>query len=158
MTDAPRPPALDPATLPVRTGTAYPPEHAAICDGRIKRAMGDAVGLTHFGVNLVELPPGVYSSQRHWHANEDEFVYVLDGEITLITDGGEQVLGPGMAAGFPAGRADGHVLVNRTGATVRYLEVGDRSADEMVEYSDVDMRLTRKAGERRLTRRDGTPY
>ena len=158
MPDTPRPPALDPATAPERTGTAYPPEHAAICDGRIKRAMGDAVGLTHFGVNLVELPPGVYSSQRHWHANEDEFVYVLDGEITLITDGGEQVLRPGMAAGFPAGKADGHVLVNRTDRTVRYLEVGDRAAEEVVEYSDVDMRLTRKDGKRQLTRRDGTPY
>lgn len=158
MPDTPRLPAVDPATVAERTGTAYPPEHAAICAGRRKRALGDAVGLTHFGVNLVELPPGVHSSQRHWHAAEDEFVYVLDGEITLITDAGEQVLGPGMAAGFPAGRADGHVLVNRTDAPARYLEVGDRAPVEIVEYSDVDMRLTRKAGTRQMTRRDGTPY
>ncbi len=158
MPDTPRPPALDPATLTPRTGTAYPPEHAAICDGRLKWAMGDAVGLSHFGVNLVALPPGTASSQRHWHANEDEFVFVLEGEITLITDAGEQVLGPGMAAGFPAGRADGHVLVNRSPATVRYLEVGDRAKDEVVEYSDVDMRLTRKDGKRQMTRRDGTAY
>jgi len=158
MPDAPRPPAIDPAALSERLGTAYPAEHAAPCEGRRKRAMGDAAGLTHFGVNLVELPPGVASSLRHWHANEDEFVYVLEGAATLITDAGEQVLRPGMAAGFPAGRADGHQLVNRTQATVRYLEVGDRAAEEHVEYSDVDMTLERGAGGRRLLHRDGTPY
>jgi len=149
-------PALDPASVPVRTGTNYPDHLAGPCSERRKRALGDAVGLSHFGVNLVELPPGAHSSLRHWHRSEDEFVFILEGEITLVTDDGEQILSPGIAAGFPAGRADGHHLVNRGDTTVRYLEVGDRAADEEVEYSDVDLRLSRKGSTRQFTRRDGS--
>src|SRR2546425_12561848 len=100
-------PALDPATVPEQTGSAYPPPLDAPCRDRAKRALGDAVGLTHFGVNLRRLGPGAWSAQRHWHTREDEFVYVLDGEVTLITEAGEQTLGPRMAAGFPAGVAGG---------------------------------------------------
>jgi uncharacterized cupin superfamily protein len=152
-----RPPAVDPETLPVHEGTNYPAALAGPCQARRKRALGDAVGLTHFGVNLVELPPGTWSSLRHWHANEDEFIYVLKGEITLVTEGGEQVLRPGSAAGFPAGRPDGHHLINRGTATAVYLEVGDRSGNETVDYPDSDMRLVRHGTERRRTRRNGEP-
>jgi len=97
-------PALDPTTVEVRLGSAYPDEFKPVAEGREKQGLGDAAGLTHFGVNLVRLKSGGASALRHWHAYEDEFVYVLEGEITLVTDAGEQVLGPGLAAGFPAGR------------------------------------------------------
>jgi uncharacterized cupin superfamily protein len=153
-----RQPAVDPATLPVREGTNYPAALAGPCAARRKRALGDAAGLSHFGVNLVELPPGTWSALRHWHEKEDEFVFVLEGEITLVTEGGEQVLGPGLAAGFPAGRADGHHLINRGSTTAVYLEVGDRAAAETVDYPDSDMRLARRGAERILTRRNGDPY
>jgi uncharacterized cupin superfamily protein len=158
MTDSLKLPALDPATVEVRTGTAYPPPHDALVKDRRKQQLGDATGLTHFGVNLVELPPGCWSSQRHWHAAEDEFIYVLSGELVLVTDKGEQLLGPGMAAGFPAGRAEGHKLENRSGAPANYLEVGDRSETEEVTYTDSDMHLVRDRGGRRLTHKDGTAY
>ena len=153
-----KPPAVDPAVLDVREGTNYPAALAGPCAARRKRALGDALGLSHFGVNLVELPPGTWSSLRHWHANEDEFVFVLEGEIALVTDAGEQVLRPGIAAGFPAGRADGHHLINRGPTTAVYLEVGDRAAAETVDYPDCDMRLVRRGRERTVTRRNGDPF
>ena len=151
-------PALDPASVAVREGTNYPASLAEPCAARRKRALGDALGLSHFGVNIVELPPETMSSLRHWHENEDEFIYVLEGEIALVTDAGEQKLGPGMAAGFPAGKADGHHLINRGERTAAYLEVGGRAENEKVEYSDVDLRLQRRGGERLLTKRNGEPY
>ena len=147
MTKRPTFPALDPATVEVRKGSSYPEPWAQACGAREKQALGDALGLNAFGVNLVRLPPGALSSQRHWHSHEDEFVYLLEGELTLITDAGPQVLKPGMAAGFPAGRADGHHLINRGMATAVYLEVGDRSAVETVDYPDSDMRLVRRGGD-----------
>ena len=115
---------LDPVSVTPRVGSTYPAPFGAPLAGREKRALGDALKLTQFGVNLVTLAPGTWSSQRHWHANEDEFIYVLDGEVTLVTDAGEKVLGPGMAAGFPAGKPDGHHLVNRSERPALYLEVG----------------------------------
>ena len=154
MAHRPVPPALDPAAAEVTRGTTYPPEFDAACAGRAKRRVGDALGLRAFGVNLVTLPPGTASSQRHWHSRQDEFVYVVEGEATLITDAGEQTLGPGMAAGFPAGKADGHHLVNRTEEEVVYLEVGDRPSVDDVDYPDIDM--LRRGG--RFVRRDGSPY
>jgi uncharacterized cupin superfamily protein len=154
----PRPPALDPATVPVREGAGYPAGLGAPCEKRRKQALGDAAGLTRFGVNLVRLPPGQASALRHWHAREDEFVYVLEGELVLVTDGGEQVLRPGMAAGFPAGKADGHHLINRGKGEAVYLEVGDRAADETVQYPDADLRLERRGTSRVFLHRDGTPY
>ena len=159
MTDRPRAPALDPATVAARVGSVYPEPFRDAVAGRAKRALGDRLGLTEFGVNLVELPPGCWSSQRHWHSHEDEFVYVLDGEATLVTDAGEQVLGPGMAAGFPAGVRDGHHLINRTDRPVTYLEVGTRmpGRDEVV-YPDIDMELRQRSGGRRYVRRNGEPY
>ncbi|MHA1537760.1 MAG: cupin domain-containing protein [Alphaproteobacteria bacterium] len=148
-------PALDPAAIEVRRGSAYPAEFANAADGREKRALGNAAGLTRFGVNLVRLKPGAASSLRHWHLYEDEFVYVLEGEITLVTDAGEQVLGPGMAAGFPGGKADGHKLVNNSKQDAHFLEIGDRHPAEEANYPDVDLHVRRIDGAFEFTRKDG---
>ena len=149
------PPALDPATVAERTGSAYPEPLRAPCVARGKKALGSELGLTRFGVNMTRLEPGAWSAQRHWHTRQDEFVYVLDGEVTLITDAGEQTLGPGMAAGFPAGVADGHHLVNRTDRPALYLEVGDRSLDDEVHYPDADLFVSRRRG---VLHKSGEPY
>jgi uncharacterized cupin superfamily protein len=154
-----RSPALDPQTVPARRGSSYPAPFKAAVESREKRPLGDALGLSQFGVNLVLLPPGCWSSQRHWHTHEDEFVYVLDGELTLVTDAGEQVLGPGTAAGFPAGRPDGHHLINRTDRPATYLEVGTRrDAIDEVDYSDIDMAVRLRDGAQMFVRRNGEPY
>jgi uncharacterized cupin superfamily protein len=149
---------LDPARLPPRVGSIYPAPFAEPLKGREKRALGDAAGLSQFGVNLVTLQPGAWSSQRHWHENEDEFIYVLDGEVTLITDAGETVLRPGMAAGFPAGKPDGHHLINRSDRPARYLEVGTRAATEVAHYSDIDLAGRKKDGRFVFTHKNGEPY
>jgi uncharacterized cupin superfamily protein len=117
-------------------------------------------GLDQYGVNLAELPAGVQSSQRHWHSAEDELVYILEGTPTLLTDAGEEVLGPGDCVGFKAGDANGHCLVNRGSATVRYLEIGSRRVDaDAVDYPDIDMRIEPDpGGKRRYLHKDGTPY
>lgn len=148
-------PALDPATVEGRTGSLYPPEFQAAVAGRVKRRLGDALGLSDFGVNLVELPPGSASALRHWHSAEDEFIYVLSGTLTLVTDAGEQELPAGTCAGFPKNAGDGHCLRNKGDEPATYLEVGSRNPADRVVYSDVDMVL-----ERRLVfaRKDGTPY
>lgn len=148
--------ALD---LPAEQRNPYPPPFDRATDGRFRRVLGDGFGLTRFGVNLSELRPGAASSLRHWHTEEDEFVYVLEGTPTLITDDGESLLAPGMCAGFPAGSGNGHRLENRTGAVVRYLEVGNRSAGEEVHYSDADLQLVKSVdGTRAFRHRDGSPY
>jgi uncharacterized cupin superfamily protein len=155
-----KPPAFDPKDIAPRVGiTAYPEKYRGPVAGRARRALGDPHGLTQFGVNLTTIPPGGWSAQRHWHAKEDEFVYVVAGELVLITNGGEQVLGPGMAAAFPAGKADGHHLVNRTDRDATYLEVGTRHSDERVEYPECDMRVEPGPdGKRRFVNRKGEPY
>jgi uncharacterized cupin superfamily protein len=154
-----RSPALDPKTVPARRGSSYPEPFRAVVATREKRPLGDATGLTQFGVNLVELPPGCWSSQRHWHTHEDEFVYVLEGELTLVTDRGEQVLRAGMAAGFPAGKADGHHLINRSDRPATYLEVGTRHDDvDEVDYSDIDMAIRHRDGAQVFVRKSGEPY
>ena len=140
-------PAIDPETVSPRVGSAYPDIFAGPSAARLKRALGNAAGLNQFGVNLVDLPPGAWSAQRHWHENEDEFVYVLEGTVTLVSDDGTQELGPGMSAGFPAGKPDGHHLINATDEIVRYLEVGTRSPGEAVAYPDIDMQMKRSPGE-----------
>lgn len=150
-------PALDPAEVPVRRGSSYPKPFKAPCAERAKQRLGDAVGLTDFGVNLVRLPPGSASAQRHWHSHEDEFVYVLTGELTLVTDAGEQRLAAGDAAGFPAGEANGHHFVNRGSEAASYLEVGSRKAEDAVTYPDVDLHLSGKGGEG-FTNKKGDPY
>ena len=149
------PPALDPATVFERTGSGYPEPFRAPCVARGKRALGNELGLTHFGVNLTRLEPGAWSAQRHWHTRQDEFVYVLAGEVVLVTDAGEQTLGAGMAAGFPAGKADGHHLINRTTKPVLYLEIGDRTLGDEVHYPDVDLFL---ASDFSFRHKSGEPY
>lgn len=150
------PPALDPAELPVRCGAPYPSPFDTICAGRDKQALGNALGLTNFGVNLVTLKPGAASAQRHWHSRQDEFVYIVDGDITLVSDAGEQILGKGMIAGFPAGVADGHHLVNRGVADATYLEIGDRTEGDDVAYPDIDLALQNIDGKRTFVSKDGT--
>lgn len=153
-----RPCHLDPASVPPRTGSGYPQPFKAAVAERQKRALGDALGLSHFGVNLVRLPPGTASSQRHWHSAEDEFVYILEGEVELVTDAGSERLTKGMVAGFPAGRPDGHHLVNRSAHDVVYLEVGDRQAGDEVDYPDIDLRLLHRNGKDFFAHKDGTPW
>jgi uncharacterized cupin superfamily protein len=148
---------LDALSLPARSESSYPPEFAAPTKGRVKRRLGNALGLTQFGVNLVSIEPGAWSSQRHWHAEEDEFVYVLEGEVTLVTDEGEQVLKPGMAAGFPAGKANGHHLINRSKANALYLEVGTRAETDVAHYSDIDLMARKEKGRFVFTRKSGEP-
>lgn len=148
----------DPLKVPGRRGTIYPSEFAAGFDKRLKRALGDAGGLKQFGVNLTTLEPGAVSSLRHWHTNEDEFIYVLDGELTLVTDAGDEPLRPGMAATFPAGEPNAHQLVNRSAAPATYLEVGTRSVDDEATYPDVDLRFVKREGRRSFARKSGEPY
>jgi len=139
--------------------TGYPPEMAVKVAARVKRPLGDLFGLKNFGVNLTTLGPGSYSSLRHAHAKQDEFVYVLEGEPTLITDAGETQLKPGMCAGFKAGTGDAHHLHNRTRKDVVYLEVGDRTPGETASYPDDDVAVSQDAeGKWVYRRKDGTPY
>ena len=154
----PRPTALSPDTLTPRIGSGYPEPFAQRVAAREKRALGDAFGLTGFGVNLSRLPPGCASALRHSHAREDEFVYVLEGTPTLVTDAGETPLAPGMCAGFPAGSGDGHHLVNRSDADVLYLEIGDRQPGEAVDYPDDDLVGRTVDGSWRYFHKDGQPY
>ncbi|MEQ9488740.1 MAG: cupin domain-containing protein [Alphaproteobacteria bacterium] len=152
-------PAIDPFSLPGRKGTGYPKVYADRIRDRTKRKLGDAFGLTQFGVNLTVLPPGEISSQRHWHSSEDEFVYIIEGEATLITDEGETVMTAGMVAGFPAGVENGHQLVNNSTGQVVYIEVGTRAASDEGVYPDCDMRAGKKPGEAYVfTRKDGSPF
>jgi uncharacterized cupin superfamily protein len=153
-----KPAALDPMTLEPRIGSSYPEPFAADCAAREKRALGNAFGLSNFGVNLVRLPPGAASAQRHWHSREDEFVYVLEGELVLVTDAGEKTLAAGMVAGFAANVADGHQLVNQSSQDAVYLEIGDRREGDEVDYPDIDMLVRSVDGARRFVRKDGTPY
>jgi uncharacterized cupin superfamily protein len=149
---------LDPEDVTPRRGSIYPKPFDAPVAGREKRALGDALGLSQFGVNVVTLAPGAWSSQRHWHKNEDEFIYVLEGEATLVTDDGETLLRPGIAAGFPAGRPDGHHLINRSDKPVVYLEIGTRAMAEEAQYSDIDMVARRDGGAFVFTHKNGEPY
>ena len=154
------PPALDPGTLVPSTGSDYPAIFRGKTESGERRRLGDALGLKNFGVNLTRLPPGCASSLRHWHSGQDEFVFVLEGELVLISDIGEQTLSPGMAAGFPAGRPDGHCLVNRSDRDAVFLEVGDRSPGDHGEYPDRDMIWRNVDGDQKYVylHRDGTPY
>lgn len=149
---------IDPAALSPVIGTLYPPPFDAPCRARERKRLGDAAGLTQFGVNLLKLPPGVWSSQRHWHTHEDEFVYVLSGEVVLVTDAGEEVLRAGEAAGFPAGDANGHCLQNRSAAAALVLEIGTRVAANAAYYSDIDMMAPAGGKPAVYTQRDGIPY
>lgn len=152
-------PKIDLATAPAGAGTRYPAPFAGPCQARRWLRLGDAAGLTQFGVNLVTLPPGTWSSQRHWHEREDEFVYVVEGALVLVTDGGELELGPGDAAGFPAGARDGHHLQNRSERDAKFLVVGTRTEDDRGEYPDIDLTFARGPGGGAVfRRRDGSVY
>jgi uncharacterized cupin superfamily protein len=149
-------PKIDVKSVPERKGSSYPPPFDEAVKDRIKQGLGNAGGLTDFGVNLTRLPPGTWSSHRHWHSREDEFVFVLAGELTLITDAGEETLRTGDCAGFPKNTPNAHHLVNKTGETAVYLEIGTRTPDDVCSYSDVDMHLDRGKGT--FARKDGTPF
>ena len=152
------PPALDPAVLPEASGSGYPEPFRRRVAGKHRRRLGDALGLKNFGVNLTRLDPGIESSMRHAHSNQDELIYVIEGEVTLVTDAGRQKLGPGMVAGFPAGSGDGHQLVNETGRPAVFLEVGDRTPGDEVIYSDIDMVGKTIGGRWTYLHKDGKPY
>ena len=154
----PDPPALDPAQVPEQSTTGYPEPYKTRVAGRHKRRLGDAAGLKNFGVNLTRLDPGAESSMRHWHAKQDEFICVLEGEVTLVADAGRQKLKAGMAAGFPAGKADGHQLVNETKRPVVYLEIGDRTPGDGATYSEADLAAKLVDGKWVFTHKDGSPY
>jgi len=156
---APRKPALDPAAVTPRGTSGYPEPFRSRVLPREKRALGDALGLTKIGVNLTTLPPGKESSMRHFHTREDELVFVLEGEVVLRTDEGEQALTAGMCAGFPAGARNGHQLVNRSDRPARYLEISNRDPADAAEYPDVDL-ACHKAADGRLvfTRKDGSSH
>ena len=158
MTAKLNPPALNPSEVTAATGSNYPEPFRSRVSTRRKQKLGDALGLKNFGVNLTTIPPGAASALRHWHSHEDEFIYVLRGELVLVTNAGEQVLKTGMCAGFPAGKADGHCLVNRSDRDAVYLEVGDRRPDDAVTYPDDDIVGQATPQGRRFTKKDGTPY
>ena len=149
---------IDAAKMKPLVGTMYPDPYDQPCRARAKAKLGDLAGLTQFGVNLVRLGPGVWSSQRHWHTHEDEFVYVLEGEVVLVSDAGEEILRPGDAAGFKAGVADGHHLQNRSDKDVVLLEVGTRHEDCAAFYPDIDLVAPSHMKPAMYTHRDGTPY
>jgi uncharacterized cupin superfamily protein len=151
-------PKLDISNLPIDTRTGYPPPFDRIVVGRERKRLGNAAGLDQFGVNLTTLKPGAASALRHWHEQEDEFIYVLHGELVLIENDGETVLRPGDAAGFKANAPDGHHLVNRTSGDAIYLEVGTRSKHERVDYPDVDLKVVRDDAGMRYTHKNGEPY
>jgi uncharacterized cupin superfamily protein len=149
-------PKIDIAAVPARKGSSYPRPFAAPCAARSRQRLGDAGGLGDFGVNLMTLPPGNWSSLRHWHSEEDEFVYVLKGEVALKEDGGETVLRAGDCATFPKGSGNGHHLINRCSESAVLLEVGSRSSHDVTTYSDIDMKIS--SVDDRFVHKDGTPY
>jgi uncharacterized cupin superfamily protein len=150
------PKKIDLSRVPKHLGTGYPAPFDAACALRLRQKLGDAANLSDFGVNLLRLPPGTWSSQRHWHSHEDEFVFVLEGELVLVTNAGQELLRAGECAGFKAGDRDGHHLQNRSQQDALVLEVGSRKdADDETDYPDVDLMLPRAGG---FVHRDGLPY
>jgi uncharacterized cupin superfamily protein len=151
-------PKLDRARIPLRSGSSYPAPFDEPCRGRSWQRLGDAGGLTQFGVNLVRLAPGAWSGQRHWHSHEDELVYMLEGELVLVTDAGETPMRPGDVATFKAGARDGHHLQNRSDCDAVFLVVGTRDERDGCAYPEIDLvaRPDRDGGG--FTRKDGTPY
>jgi uncharacterized cupin superfamily protein len=147
---------IDVSVAHVRRGSSYPSPHDAPCRDRVRQALGDVAGLTQFGVNLLRLAPGGWSSQRHWHTEEDEFVWILEGEVVLVTNAGETALRAGDCAGFKAGRPDGHHLQNRSARDAVVLEIGGRNPErDVVDYPDIDLYWSDATG---YARKDGTKY
>jgi uncharacterized cupin superfamily protein len=151
-------PKIDLSALPVRSATNYPAQFAGIVEGRQWQSLGTAADLTQFGVNLVRLRPGAASSARHWHEQEDEFVYMVEGELVLVEDQGETIVRPGDAAGFKAGVANGHHLVNRTERDAVFLVVGSCAPRERCHYSDIDLVHEQDGDLYRLSHKSGAPY
>jgi uncharacterized cupin superfamily protein len=151
-------PKIDIAKVPIDTATGYPAPFNKVVEGRSRKRLGRAAGLSQFGVNICTLKPGAASSQRHWHEHEDELVYVLEGEVVLCEDDGETVLKPGDVAAWKAGVANGHCLVNRSNSDAVFVEVGSRAAVERAHYSDIDMMVTRDEKGARYTKKSGAPY
>ena len=149
-------PKIDISAVPERQGSGYPPPFDAPCAARTRRRLGEAGGLRDFGVNLMSLPPGGWSSQRHWHSDEDEFVYLLEGELTLVEDGGKTLLRAGDCASFPKGSGNGHHLINTSSAVAVYLELGSRNPQDLTICSDIDMMSSN--ADCRFVHKDGTPY
>lgn len=150
-------PKIDIDQIAPRTGSSYPGAAAAKMAGRTQWGLGEAAGLTQFGANLVELAPGALSSLRHWHEEQDEFLVVLAGPLTLVEDAGETVLQAGDCAAFPAGNPDGHHLINKTDMPGRFVVVGTHTATETGHYSDEDMMVRIRDGIFKFTKRDGSP-
>ncbi len=151
-------PKLDLTKVPVKTGSIYPSPYAEMMAGRSSLRLGDAGGLTQFGVNLVMLEPGAVSSLRHWHLNEDEFVMVTEGECVMVQDEGETIMRPGDCAAFPAGSTNGHHFFNRTDKVAKFLVIGTKAPREVATYSDVDMKIEIEGGKARFTHKDGTDW
>lgn len=151
-------PKLDLTKVPVKTGSIYPAPYAEMMAGRSSLRLGDAGGLTQFGVNLVILQPGALSSLRHWHQNEDEFVMVIEGECVLVEDAGETVMHAGDCAAFPAGNPNGHHFINRSAAVAKFLVAGTKAPQEVATYSDVDLRVEIGGGKARFTYKDGSDW
>ena len=151
-------PKLDLSTVPVKTGSIYPEPYASMMKGRSSLRLGQAGGLTQFGVNLVTLEPGALSSLRHWHLNEDEFVMVLTGECVLVEDEGETVMRAGDCAAFPANTPNGHHFINRSGSVAQFLVVGTKAPREVATYSDIDLKVEIDGTTARFTYKDGTDW
>jgi uncharacterized cupin superfamily protein len=149
-------PKIDVARITPRRGSSYPAPFARHAADRSKQALGDAAGLRDFGVNLVTLPPGAWSSQRHWHSAEDEFVYILSGEMTLVTDAGATLMRAGECAGFAREAPDGHHFINHSSADAVYIEVGSRAGNDVCHYPDIDLHSDYRDGW--FSHKDGTPY
>jgi uncharacterized cupin superfamily protein len=151
-------PKIDIAKLPVDSRSTYPEPFKQVVSGRLRKRLGEAAGLDQFGVNLTTLKPGAASALRHWHEQEDEIVYILEGEVVLVEDGGETTLRPGDAAGFKANVRNGHHLVNRSTREAVYLEIGTRAGRERAHYPDVDLVMIRDEHGGRYFHKDGKPY
>jgi uncharacterized cupin superfamily protein len=151
-------PALDPMSLEPRTSSGYPEPYRSRVLPRAKRALGDALGLSRIGINHTVLPPGKESSMRHWHTHEEEFIYVLSGEVVLRTEAGEQTLKAGTCAGFPLGTEDGHQLVNRSSQPAVYLEISNRDPADGATYPDVDLKYNGANAAVKFTRKDGSRF
>ena len=150
-------PKLDIEKAPVKTGSTYPAPFDQQMLGRSSCQLGTLGGLSQFGVNLVTLQPGAKSSLRHWHEEEDEFAMVIEGVLWLVEDAGEWEMGAGECVAWPAGKANGHHLVNRSDRIARFLVVGTQSPNERATYTEVDMKVSLIDGRARFTRRDGSP-
>jgi uncharacterized cupin superfamily protein len=149
---------IDPSEIPSVVGTFYPAPYDEPCRTRERKKLGDAAGLTQYGINLLRLPPGAWSSQRHWHTRSDEFVYVLEGEVALVTNQGEETLRVGDAAGFKAGEEDGHCLRNNSTDDALILEVGARADSDIGHFSEADLLAPAGGKPAIFTHKDGNLY